>query len=64
MTEKEMIPYGTAFVNNGFRVVFNPYKFKKGKNKDKLQCYYRKGKIFKKIILPEDKIKVDGHKNF
>jgi hypothetical protein len=62
MTNDEMIPYGTAFIN-GFRVVFNPYKFIKGKNKGKIQCYYRRGNTFKKIVLREEEIKCIGEKN-
>lgn len=58
--EEEMIPYGSAYINayghSGFRVVFNPYVFKRGKNKGKVECYYRKGSIFKKIILNSDDI--------
>lgn len=59
MTNKEMIPYGTAFIR-GYRIVFSPYKFVKGKNKGKIQCFYRKGNRFKKIILNENEIKVDN----
>jgi len=60
--EEEMIPYGSAYINAsghtvGFRLVFNPYVFKKGKNKGKTQCYYRKGSKFKKIVLLSDDIK-------
>ena len=59
--EKEMIPYGSAYINSsghtvGYRIVFNPYEFKKGKNKGKVQCYYRRGYKFKKIILDRDDI--------
>jgi len=58
-----MIPYGSAYINSsghtvGHRIVFNPYEFKKGKNKGKVQCYYRKGSKFKKIILDNDDIKL------
>lgn len=56
MNETVWIPYGTAFIN-GYRLVFNPYKFKKGKNKGKIQCHYRKGSGYKKIILRKDDIK-------
>lgn len=51
-----MIPCGSAYIN-GHRLVFNPYMFKKGKNKGKIQCFYRKGKGYKKIILKEEDIK-------
>ena len=54
--ENDMEPYGQAYIN-GYRIVFNPYVFKKGKNKDKVQCFYRKGKGYKKIILKESDIK-------
>lgn len=51
---KDLKPYGTAFIN-GYRLVFNPYFFTKGKDKGKIRCYYRKGSKFKSIILkPED----------
>lgn len=53
---EEMIPCGSAYIN-GHRLVFNPYMFKKGKNKGKIQCFYRKGKGYKKIILKEEDIK-------
>lgn len=57
-----MIPFGSSYINAsghtvGFRLVFNPYVFKKGKNKGKTRCYYRKGSKFKKIILDQDDIK-------
>jgi len=48
--EIEMIPYGTAYIN-GFRMVFNPRTFKKGKRKGMVECYYKKGYKFKKIVL-------------
>ena len=54
--DEEMIPYGFAWIN-GTRVVFNPYILKKGKNKGKIQCFYRKGSRFKKIILEQNDIK-------
>jgi hypothetical protein len=59
--EEEMIPYGSAYINSnghtiGNRIVFNPYEFKRGKNKGKILCYYRKGYKFKKIILDQDDI--------
>lgn len=59
---EEMIPCGSSYINAsghtvGFRLVFNPYVFKKGKNKGKTICYYRKGSKFKKIILKSDDIK-------
>ena len=59
--ENKMKPYGTAFVSGfgagmGNRVIFNPHKFIKGKNKGKIQCYIRKGSKFKKIILDESDI--------
>jgi hypothetical protein len=50
-----MKPYGQAYIN-GWRIIFNPYTFKKGKDKGKIKCYYRKGKSFKKIILKENDI--------
>jgi hypothetical protein len=59
--KEDMIPYGTAFIN-GYRIVFNAYKFKKGKDKGKIECYYRKGNMFKKIILNENEITVDKDK--
>jgi hypothetical protein len=56
--DEKMIPYGSAYIN-GFRIIFNPYFFKSwGKNKNKVECYYRKGKGFRKIILNLDDIKL------
>ena len=52
----EFVPCGQAYIN-GWRCVFNPYTFKKGKNKGKIQVYYRKGSGYKKTILKEDDIK-------
>lgn len=56
--EKEMKyeACGQAYIN-GWRCVFNPYKFKKGKDKGKIRCFYRKGSGYKKIVLKEDDIK-------
>lgn len=53
--EQEMEPYGQAYIN-GWRIVFNPYIFVKGKNKGMVQCFYRKGSGYKKIILKESEI--------
>ncbi len=55
-------PFGQAYIpdigthRSGFRIVYDPYKFKKGKNKGKIQCFYRHRKGYKKIILREDQI--------
>lgn len=57
MDNIEMIPYGLAYIN-GYRIVFNPYIFKKGKDKGKIRCYFRKGSGYKKIILKQDDIKL------
>lgn len=50
-------PYGTAYIN-GYRLVYNPYFFTKGKHKGKIKCYYRKGNGFRSIILKESDIKL------
>lgn len=55
-TDMEFVACGQAYIN-GWRCVFNPYKFVKGKNKGKVQVYYRKGSGYKKIILKEEDIK-------
>ena len=49
-------PFGQAWIN-GFRIVFDPYRFKRGRNKGKFQVLYRKGSNFKKIILKKEDIK-------
>ena len=54
--DKEMNAFGQSYIN-GWRCVFNKYKFIKGKNKDKIQCFYRYRAGFKKIILKESDIK-------
>ena len=50
------IPFGQAWIN-GMRVVFNPYQFRRGRNKGKFQVFYKKGKGFKKIILSKNDIR-------
>ncbi len=50
------VPFGSAYIN-GHRIVFEPYEFQKGRNKGKIQCYYRKGSGYKKTILNKDDIK-------
>ena len=62
MDKTEMKPCGTAYISGfgtgvGFHIIFNPYKFIKGRNKGKMQCYIRKGSKFKKVILEESDIK-------
>ena len=47
---EERKAFGQAYIK-GWRIVFDSYEFQRGKNKGKIQCYYRKGSKFKKTIL-------------
>ena len=54
--EIRYIPFGQAWIN-GMRVVYNPYQFRRGKNRGKFQVFYRRGRTFKKAIISKEDIK-------
>lgn len=51
MDNEQMVPSGTAWVKNGFRVVYNLREIRRGREKGKYQIYYRRGKGFRKTTI-------------
>ncbi|MCP4156671.1 MAG: hypothetical protein GY757_53655 [bacterium] len=45
-----------AWINNQTRIIYSPREIRRGKDKGKIECYYRKGKLFKRTVISKSDI--------